>query len=538
MGRIRPLLAQIFEKIRESSSSVLPIAAIVLLLAVTITPLSGSTTMLFLFGVAFLILGMSLFTLGAEKSMQALGSRIGSSVASTGKVWFMALIGFLIGVIVTFSEPDLQILADQVPSVSSFLLILTISVGVGVFLMIALLRIVFGINLRVILAVFYAAALILSFFLPPAFRPLAFDSGGVTTGPMTVPFLMSFGAGVSGGRSEEQNRDDSFGLTALASIGPILAVLVLGIATEASGGEYTVTVPATVVHSRDGLLAYFGGIARYFPEVLKALLPILIFTACYQLGARAFGGRQLIRIGVGILYAALGLTLFLTGANVGFLPTGTEIGMALGAMGGGGLLIPVGMFLGFFIVRAEPAVYVLNKLVEQMSAGAISGKTTGLGLSIGVSLALGLSGVRILTGVPILWILIPGYIAAILLAFFVPKIFVGIAFDSGGVASGVMMSAFVLPLCIGACSVLGGDVMRDAFGCVAFVAMAPIIAIEIMGLFYKINSERNVRRFVALREEFVDYGYRPRKPAAKCPAPEAQTAPQSRQGAKEPEANG
>ena len=526
MEKIRPYLVKIGGKLRESIGAIVPVAAIVLVLAVTVTPVDSGTMLLFLFGVGFLILGMSFFTLGAEMSMQTLGEKIGSTTASTGKTWLMALVSFLIGLIVTFSEPDLQILADQVPGVPSVLLILTISVGVGVFLMIAILRIVFGVSLRVLLAVFYAITLILSFFLPPAFRPLAFDSGGVTTGPMTVPFLMSFGAGVSGVRSKEENQGDSFGLTALASVGPVIAVIVLGIFVSASGGEYIIEPTAPVADSREGFLAYLSGFGHYLPEVLRALLPILVFTGLYQLVFRCFGKKQLIRIGVGILYTIVGLMFFLTGANVGFLPMGTSIGATLGGTWGGGLLIPVGLVLGFFIVRAEPAVYVLNKLVEQMSAGAISGKTTGLGLSVGVAVAIGLSGLRIVTGIPILWILIPGYLAALILAFFVPQIFVGIAFDSGGVASGVMMSAFVLPLCIGACSALGGDVMQDAFGCVALVAMAPIIAIEIMGLSYKIRSEQNIRRFVAVKEEFIRYPYRPKK----RPAPKPAAAPVKAEG--------
>jgi hypothetical protein len=210
---------------------------------------------------------------------------------------------------------------------------------------------------------------------------------------------------------------------------------------------------------------------------------------------------------VGVIYVLIGLAVFLTGANVGFIPTGTTIGHSIASIGGGWLLIPVSMLLGYFIVKAEPSVYVLNKLVENMSAGAISGKTTGLGLSIGVCAALGLAAFRIITGIHILWFLIPGYLIALTLSFFVPKIFVGISFDSGGVASGTMMSAFVLPLCLGACDALGGNVMTDAFGCVAFVAMAPIIAIQLCGFAYKVKAEDSVRRFVSASESFIDYEY-------------------------------
>lgn len=493
------------DKVDEAFKSVFPIAAIVLVLAVTITPISTGNMVLFLLGTVFLIFGMSLFTMGAEMSMQPLGTQIGASIASSGKVWLMAFVGFIIGIIITVSEPDLQILASQVSSIDNMVLILTVSIGVGVFLAIALLRILLGVNLNVILAVFYGVALVLVFFLPPAFRPLAFDSGGVTTGPMTVPFIMSLGAGVSAARKNSEEGADSFGITALCSIGPIIAVLVLGVCMRVSGVEYTPDVIVEISDTREGLVRYARSFVEYSEEVAMALLPIVVFTVVFQLFTRSFSKRQIIRLAVGVLYTFVGLAIFLTGANVGFLPTGYTIGSHLAAIGGGFILLPVAMLLGYFIVKAEPSVYVLNRLVEEMSAGAISSKTTALGLSVGVSAALGLATLRIITGISIMWILIPGYIIALALTFFVPKIFVGIAFDSGGVASGTMMSAFVLPLCIGACNALNGEVMTDAFGCVAFVAMAPIISIQILGLIYYLKSNSRKRGFISKSESFVEY---------------------------------
>ncbi len=499
----------------ESLNSVLPIAMIVLVLSMTLTPISAGDMVLFLLGATFLVIGMSLFTMGAEMSMQPLGTQIGVSISKSGKVWLISLIAFIIGIAITVSEPDLQILAGQISDIPSYLLILTVSVGVGIFLIIALLRIVFGVNLSIILVVFYIAALVLSFFLPESFRPLAFDSGGVTTGPMTVPFIMSLGAGVSSARRNKEGGADSFGITALCSIGPIIAVLTLGVVMKIKGLTYDtesfLESIETVAETRQGIMIYARGFVKYAEEVAIALLPIIVFTVFFQLVSRAFSKRQVIRISIGVIYTFFGLAIFLTGANVGFLPTGFTIGSELASIGGGFLLIPIAMLLGFFIVKVEPAVYVLNHLVEEMSAGAISAKTTGRGLSIGVAAALGLSAVRILTGLPIMYILIPGYVLALVLCFFVPKLFVGIAFDSGGVASGTMMSAFVLPLCIGACytlnpgTVANDAIMMDAFGCVAFVAMAPIITIQISGLVYSIKSKRRKQSFVAQTETFVEY---------------------------------
>lgn len=492
-------------KLAESFNSVFPIALIVLILSMTITPLDPGDMVLFLMGSVFLVFGMSLFTMGAEMSMQPLGTKIGSEIAGSGKIWLIAFVSFVIGILITVSEPDLQILARQVPSIENLLLILTVSIGVGIFLVIALLRIVFGVSLQIILMVFYIAAFVLAFFLPDSFRPLAFDSGGVTTGPMTVPFIMSLGAGVSAARAKKQEGADAFGITALCSIGPIIAVMVLGVVSKIENVAYEYTEPELLENTRDGLFRYAEDFGHYSKEVAMALLPIVVFTVLFQLISRSFTKKQLIRVSIGILYIFIGLAIFLTGANVGFMPTGNTIGKSLAGIHGGFWLIPIGMLLGYFIVKAEPAVYVLNHQVEEMSAGAVSGKTTGFGLSVGVAAAIGLSALRIVTGISIMYILIPGYIIAFVLTFFVPKIFVGIAFDSGGVASGTMMSGFVLPLCIGACYALEGDVMTDAFGCVAFVAMAPIIAIQICGLVYNIKSKRRKRSFVSRAETFVEY---------------------------------
>ena len=495
------------DKIVESLKSVLPIALIVLALSITLVPLPAGDMILFLIGVVCLVFGMSLFTAGAEMSMQPLGSKIGSTITQKGKIWIIAFISFIIGVIVTISEPDLQILANQVSDIENIVLILTVSVGVGIFLMIAVLRIVFGWNLKYIMIGFYAVAFALSFFLPEAFKTLAFDSGGVTTGPMTVPFIMSIGAGVSAAKISADNRDDSFGITGLCSIGPIISVLVLGIILKVDGGSYEASVITPIADTREGVILYAHGFAEYFPEVAVALMPIVVFAILFQLLTKGFTVTQIIRMTVGIVYVLVGLAVFLTGANVGFVPTGTAIGTSLAGYWSGIPLVPISMLLGYFIVKAEPSVYVLNKLVENMSAGAISGKTTGLGLSIGVSAALGFAALRIITGIDIMWILIPGYIIALSLSFFVPNIFVGISFDSGGVASGTMMSAFVLPLCIGACNALGGDVMTDAFGCVALVAMAPIVSIQLLGLIYRIKKAGRARKFVSATETFIDYGY-------------------------------
>ncbi len=505
------------QKIIESLTSVLPVALIIIALAITFTPLDSGIFVLFLAGVFLLILGMGCFTLGADMSMLVIGEKIGSSVTQSRKIWLVALVSFLIGIIVTVAEPDLQILARQVSSLAektflgNYLLILTVAAGVGIFLMLAMLRIVFHIRLSYILIGFYVIAFILAFcFVDKSFWAVAFDSGGVTTGPMTVPFIMSLGVGVASIRSDGNGKDDSFGLVALSSIGPVIAVLILGIAFKIKGLTYPDTgewrdVPA---NTYGVLFLYLKGGADHAAEVFIALSPILVFFLGFQLLTRAFHRKQIVRICFGFLYAFVGLVLFLTGANVGFMRVGRAIGEGLASLWGGNgkwLLIPVGMLIGYFVVAAEPAVHVLNKQVERISAGAITAKSMKRGLCTGVCISLGLAMLRIVTHINIMWILVPGYSIALVLTFFTPPMFTGIAFDSGGVASGAMVSSFVLPMAIGACSSLGGYVMTEAFGCVAFVALTPLITIQILGIRYRSKTQRIKRNFLSGEDKIIEY---------------------------------
>ncbi len=507
------------DKIIESLTSILPIALIVILLSITFTPLDTGTFVLFSVGVVLLIVGMGCFTLGADMSMLVIGEKIGSAMTQSRKVWLIALLSLIIGIIVTVAEPDLQILAEQVPLpiavenkalqtiLDNYLLIITVAVGVGIFLMIALLRIVLRIRLSLILIVFYAITFLLSVFVSKEFWAVSFDAGGVTTGPMTVPFIMSLGVGVASIRSDSKGQDDSFGLVALSSVGPIIAVLSLGIIFKIENIEYEVSELAVVENTHGVLFKYLQGFSDYAKEVLIAITPILAFFLLFQLITRSFHRKQLVRIFMGFLYTFVGLVLFLSGANVGFMPVGTEIGRTLAGLWGGWLLIPVGMIIGYFVVAAEPAVHVLNKQVERMSAGAISSSAMKKGLCIGVCCAIGLAMVRILTGISIMWILAPGYLIALGLTFFTPPLFTGIAFDSGGVASGAMVSSFVLPMAIGACSVLQGEgsIMTLAFGCVAFVALAPLITIQILGISYKRKTKKIKRNFLSVEDRIVEY---------------------------------
>ena len=481
----------IFRKpMRESLTSVLPITAIVLLLCFTVTPVSNNAMMAFLIGSLLLIVGMGLFSLGSEMSMIPLGEAVGKEITRSKKVWVIVGISFLIGVIITVAEPDLQVLAGQVPAIENNVIIWSVALGVGVFLVIALLRILLGIPLSYLLIGFYAVVFTLAMFVSPDFWAIAFDSGGVTTGPMTVPFIMALGGGVSAVRNDKHAGGDSFGLVALCSIGPILAVLTLGIAFRAADSTYIPPVLPEVADSVELWRLFREGLPTYLAEIARSLLPIVLMFGAFQLIALRLDRRTLGRIGVGLVYTYIGLVLFLTGANVGFMPAGNYLGQVLTGGGMRWVIIPIGMLIGYFIVKAEPAVYVLNKQVEEVTDGAISAQAMGLALSAGVSISVGLAMVRVLTGISILWFLVPGYVFAISISFVVPKLFTAIAFDAGGVASGPMTATFLLPLAQGACVAVGGNIVTDAFGVVAMVAMTPLITVQMMGLVAQLRTRK------------------------------------------------
>ena len=444
------------EKIRESLQAVVPVTAIVLLLCVTITPMPPDTLLLFLTGAGHLLLGMGFFTLGADLAMIPIGEHLGTRLAKGKKVVLIALACFAIGGIITVAEPDLQVLAQQTPGVPDLTLILTVAVGVGIFLASAFLRMVLKIRLSILLLIGYAAVFLLSIFVPNEFVAVAFDAGGVTTGPITVPFIMAFGIGLAALRNDGDAESDSFGMVALCSIGPILSVLLLGILYEPSQAEYAEITMPVISTTRDLGLEFGRAFPAYAKEVFLALLPVLVFFFLFQLAFLKLRKKQLVKVLAGILYTFIGLLLFLTGVNVGFMPVGSYLGKELVALPYRWILVPIGMVIGFFIVKAEPAVLVLNKQVEEISGGAISQKTMMNGLSIGMAMSVGLSMIRILTGISIYWFLVPGYVCALLLSFAVPKIFTAIAFDSGGVASG--HDGYVpSPLCHGGVRCFGGE---------------------------------------------------------------------------------
>lgn len=506
------MLLAMWTKLREALVSVLPVAAIVCLL--NLTPLVSFTwgeLGVFMLCALFLVLGIALFNLGADLAMTPMGEQMGGGLSKSGKYGLLLLVCFVMGFLITVAEPDLTALAKQVAKVlNGTVLICTVGVGVGLFLVLSVLKIIFKKRLSSLLMCFYmllfALAAIVLELGNGGYLPLAFDSGGVTTGPITVPFLMALGVGVAATLGGKDSSESSFGLVAMCSVGPILAVMALGLTVS---GDMGYQIPDEYAMSGELLPYTLHTLGHVAKEVLLALGMIVACFFILQVVCLKLPRRKLMRIGFGILYTFVGLVIFLTAVNVGFMPIGYKMGMELAK--NPGLLCLAGFILGLVVVLAEPAVHVLNKQVEEITDGGVSKRSMMLALSIGVGISIGLSMLRIVFGFSVLFYLVPGYFLSLGLSFFVPGMYTAIAFDSGGVASGPLTSTFILPFAVGACVMSAGGgvdlVMQNAFGIVAMVAMTPLITIQLLGfravVAKKVKAKLAVRRILDADDEQI-----------------------------------
>lgn len=490
------MFKELFSKMKESCISILPIFVMVLFLHFTIAPLSGNMFGSFLVGTLLLMIGMSLFTLGADNAMMPMGNKVGAFLSKHKKLSLLIVSSFLLGTCITIAEPDLKVLADQTSYIPSMTLIITVAVGVGFFLVLSGLRTVFKLSLSKLLLISYGLIFLLTIFIPSEFIPLSFDSGGVTTGPITVPFIMALGIGIASVNGGEESKNDSFGLIGMCSIGPILAVLLLSLFYR--NGDTTYVADSSSL----SLIEYF---IEYSKEILIALSPIIVVFFIFQLFFLKIPKKPVIKIVISIGYTFIGLVLFLVGVNYGFSSVGSYLGNQIASKSYNWILVPLGMIMGLLTILAEPAVYVLNKQVEEISSGLISKRSLTISLCLGVSIAVGLAMLRIVLDIPIMYILLPGYLIALGMTFLSPKLFTAIAFDSGGVASGPMAATFILPFAIGACTTIGNSVVLDAFGLVAFIALTPLISIQILGIIYnhKVNKKTTVEEVIE-SDEYIE----------------------------------
>ena len=496
-------MKELWLKIKEALVSALPVTAVVYILALTpLVDLSAVELITFTVGAVMLILGIGLFNLGADLAMTPMGVHMGSGLSKQKKLGLLLIVCFVMGMLITVAEPDLQVLAKQVSAVmNGTVLVYCVGLGVGAFLVVSVMKIVFKRSLSQILMLFYMLLFALALMLVVSgngnLLPLAFDSGGVTTGPITVPFIMALGVGIAGVLGDRRSKENSFGLVALCSVGPILAVLMLGIF---SNTDMQYQVPDYAV-SDDIFGAFLHTLGHTAKEVAIALGMIIACFAVCQIAFLRLPKRRLLRIAVGVAFTYIGLVIFLTGVNVGFMPVGYELGTSLAKLPDAWLVL-FGVLIGVLVVLAEPAIHVLNAQVENITGGLVSKKSMMLGLCIGVGAAIGLSMIRIIFDFSLVYYIIPGYFISLALSLFVPPVYTAIAFDSGGVASGPMTSGFILPLATGACVALQGEaaVMSDAFGVVALVAMAPLITIQLLGfrgiMADRINERKAMKRIL------------------------------------------
>lgn len=504
----------LLQKFKETLLSVLPIMAIVILINFTVAPLGKDLLIRFIVGGILLIFGLTIFLLGVDIGILPIGEKAGASLTAKRNLPLLLIAAFIIGVMVTIAEPDVQVLADQIKSVSPTLnkwgLVLMIAIGVGLFTMIGLLRTVLSLSLKYLLIAIYIVVFALAFLSPEEYQGVAFDAGGATTGPMTVPFIMALGLGVASVRSSnnknQNSSDSSFGLTGIASAGPITAVCVYGILSRSfTSAESTAAIANSAEQSanlaessevvQSGLKIFLELLPSVLKEVSLALVPLVIMFIVFQIFLLKMPPVQVRRMFQGLFYSFIGLVLLLVGVNGGFMPAGKELGTLLGTKAISEntfwivFIILVALAFGAIVVCAEPAVWVLTEQVENVSGGTIGRKTMLVALSSGVAIAIALSVLRILYNFSLWYILIPGYAIALILTFFCPPLFMGIAFDSGGVASGPMTSTFILAFTLGVANSTGNATAASSFGVIALVAMTPLIAIQILGIVFKLKTK-------------------------------------------------
>ena len=488
----------ITDKIKESFTSVLPITLIVLLISIFKNDASLINLVpSFLIGALLIIIGMTVFDIGANLSMVKMGSSIGKHITKKRKVLFILIMCFLVATIITMAEPDLLVLSEQIPNISKLVVIISVSLGVGLFFMIASFRVLKKWNYNLLLIITCLIMFLIVLFVPTEFIGVAFDSGGVTTGALSVPFIISLSRGLSEFRTDKDRKNDSFGLMAFCSIGPIIIILLLGLIYKSDSAN-----TVSFINDGDILTSYLNSITHYLKEIILSLTPIIVLFLAYNFMFLKLKKKNILKIFKGLIYTYLGLVIFMTGVNVGFLRASYVIGSVLAE--NIYLLIPISAIIGFFIIYSEPAVKVLLDQIESITNGTINRKLLFVSLSIGVSIATLLSILRIVFGFSILYILIPGYLIAIVLSFFIPSVFTRIAFDSGGVASGTMTASFLLPFSIGVATYLGKDILVYSFGLVAIIATIPLITIEVIGLIYKIKSKKE-SKIQLYNAEIIDY---------------------------------
>lgn len=494
----------------NSAISIIPIAVIVLVLSFTgLAPINNTDYVSLAIGTIIMIIGLSFFQIGAQNGLIRVGEYMGASLSKQKNLIIVIVFAFLLGSLITCAEPSILIMSKQA-GLDPIILIGSIAAGVGIFVVIGILRIVFHKSLNVWYLAFYLIVFMLLCILQVdpnnhAFLPFIFDAGGITTGSATVPFILALGAGVAMTRGGNRSKDSSFGLVGLASIGPIITMVIMILINSSGFAPYEVK-PAPLPDMN--LVVDFGYIGQrllgsLLPasdfstlgsmiEVAMALAPILVIFFVYELIFIKLSLNKVLSLLIGFLVSFVGLSMFLTAVGSTMSPIGLKVGQQL-ANEQDWVIILIAFIIGCVTILCEPAVHVLTTQIEDMSDGQLKKETVLATLSIGVGVAICLSVIRTLIGFSIMYYIIPGYLVSLIMMFIVPDLYTAIAFDSGGTASGPMAVSFVLPLIVGIFSERSGlttgvEFYESAFGVVSMVAMTPILAIQILGLASKFKT--------------------------------------------------
>lgn len=488
------------EKIREVFVAVLPICIIVLLLHFTFVPLSLNVLFSFLLGSFFVVIGLSFFLIGVDLGISPFGQLVGSEMAKRNKLSIIVVFGFILGFFISFAEPGLLILAMQIDGITlggiSYLsIMITVSLGIAITMVVGFLRILYNFPLYLILIFFYTMVFVLGFFISPEFLAIAFDTSGATTGVLAVPFILSLSLGITAMKKDSKaSEKDSFGLVAITSVGAIIAVMLLNVFSK--NQDFSGVLELTPYKNQSIWTNFISLIPVSLKDALMAMLPLMVLFVLGLVFVFILSKKSIKRMSFGLTYAFLGLFLFFVGVNAGFMNVGTMLGSQLSKLSNTNWLVIFGFVLGVTTILAEPAVYVLTHQIEEVTSGYVKRIYVLAALSLGVGVAVALSMLRILIPSIQLWhYILPGYILSIGLMFFVPKLFIGIAFDAGGVATGPMTATFILAFTHGAANAFPtANLMIDGFGMIAMVAMMPIISIQMLGVVFKVKSKRGERK--------------------------------------------
>ena len=481
-------MSLLMDKIKEVTKTLVQDVMLVLIICFTIVDVGSDVLVRFLVGSVLLLIGLTIFLWGIDLAMNPIGEYMSREVATSKSPIKIAVLSFLLGFLITVAEPDLLILGNQVEeasggTLSAFLIVYMVSIGVGILVTLGIFNLLRDKPLNRFMAVTYGMFLVLGIFVSQEFLAIAFDASGATTGALTTPFVLALSLGLSNIKGGKKAEENSFGLVGIMSAGPILSVMLLSIISgqkniHGDAGEY--------IFQKGVIGPILNAVPYIFMESLLALLPITALFFIYNFTKFKIKKREMIGIIKGLVFSLLGLVIFLTAVNSGFMDMGRIIGMEI-AKTNKGLLIGTGFVLGLIVVLVEPAVHVLGEQIEEVTGGHIPVSLIRMTLSLGVGTAIALSMVRIVVPTVKLWyFLLPGFAIAVLLSFKSDPIFVGIAYDAGGVASGPMTATFVLALAQGAASSIEtANVLVDGFGIIAMVAMAPVLSIMVLGTIFR-----------------------------------------------------